>query len=292
MDYGNLLIRTWNIVWSHKYLILLGALAALGSGGGGSFGTGGSSGGESGNNGFQFEGAPPDIGQIGPIFGLAIGVFIVLIAVAIVIGLIVWAISRIATGGLIAAADTIDGGGLSSFGRAWQAGWTKGWRLLGIGLLPLIPVLVLLGAGVGLGILFYGLSAVSNEFTTTPPNASPFVALGALACVVIPIALALALLSTFADRACILEDLSVMASYRRGWDILSSHLGPALILFVIQVGLTIAMVFVFFVPGVIMSICCLFWPLLLLVHGAVTAYFSTMWTLAWREWTGLGQPAA
>jgi hypothetical protein len=25
---------------------------------------------------------------------------------------------------------------------------------------------------------------------------------------------------------------------------------------------------------------------MLLFQGAVTAYFSTMWTLAWQEWTG------
>ena len=271
MDYGNLLTRTWNIIWSHKYLILLGVLAALGSGGG-SFGAGGSSGGESGNNGFQFEGAP-DLSQIDPMFGLAIGAIVALIAVALVIGLVVWAVSRIATGGLIAAADTIDGGGLSSFSRAWQAGWAKGWRLIGIGLLPLIPVLILIGTGIGLGTLFYGLSRVSNEFTTAPANIGPAVALGALACVMIPIALALALLSTFADRACMLEDLPVLASYSRGWEILASNLGPALMLFVIQVGLSIALAVVFFVPGVIMSICCFFWPLLLLVQGAVTAYF-------------------
>jgi hypothetical protein len=30
---------------------------------------------------------------------------------------------------------------------------------------------------------------------------------------------------------------------------------------------------------------------LLLLRGAIAAYFSTMWTLAWREWTGLGHAA-
>jgi hypothetical protein len=27
---------------------------------------------------------------------------------------------------------------------------------------------------------------------------------------------------------------------------------------------------------------------LLLAQGAVASYFSTLWTLAWREWTGVG----
>lgn len=29
MDYGQLLRRTWNVVWAHKFLILLGVLVAL-----------------------------------------------------------------------------------------------------------------------------------------------------------------------------------------------------------------------------------------------------------------------
>ena len=33
MDYGNLLKRSWDIVWHNKFLFILGFLAALGSGG-------------------------------------------------------------------------------------------------------------------------------------------------------------------------------------------------------------------------------------------------------------------
>ena len=36
MDYGKLLTRAWNIIWEHKFLILLGVLVALGGTGGGS----------------------------------------------------------------------------------------------------------------------------------------------------------------------------------------------------------------------------------------------------------------
>lgn len=32
--------------------------------------------------------------------------------------------------------------------------------------------------------------------------------------------------------------------------------------------------------------CCFLWPLLLLIQGTVAAFFSTLWTLAWKEWTG------
>ena len=33
MDYGNLLKRSWDIVWHNKFMFILGFLAALGSGG-------------------------------------------------------------------------------------------------------------------------------------------------------------------------------------------------------------------------------------------------------------------
>jgi hypothetical protein len=51
-------------------------------------------------------------------------------------------------------------------------------------------------------------------------------------------------------------------------------------LFLIQLGIGIALGLVLLLP----ALCCLLWPLLLLVQGTSAAYFSTMWTLAWREW--------
>ena len=60
--------------------------------------------------------------------------------------------------------------------------------------------------------------------------------------------------------------------------------------------LTVVMIILLIVPGAILALCCLFWPVLLLFQGAVTAYFSTMWTLAWQEWTSTapvaGEPLA
>jgi hypothetical protein len=44
------------------------------------------------------------------------------------------------------------------------------------------------------------------------------------------------------------------------------------------------------VPGILIALCCVLWPLFLVLQGAIAAYFSTVWTLAWREWTA-PQPA-
>jgi hypothetical protein len=88
-----------------------------------------------------------------------------------------------------------------------------------------------------------------------------------------------------------LEDLGVIASYRRGLNVLVENIGPALILFLLQIVIGAVLAVMLFLPGLIMVLCCILWPVLLLLRGAIAAYFSTMWTLAWREWTGLGHAA-
>ena len=40
-------------------------------------------------------------------------------------------------------------------------------------------------------------------------------------------------------------------------------------------------------PSIVIALCCLLWPLFLLIQGATAAYFSTLWTLTWREWTAV-----
>lgn len=82
-----------------------------------------------------------------------------------------------------------------------------------------------------------------------------------------------------------LENLGVLAAYRRGWTVLINNLGPAIILFLIQFALTIALGIGLLGPGIVMALCFLLWPVLLLISGTVAAYFSTLWTLAWRAWT-------
>ena len=54
-----------------------------------------------------------------------------------------------------------------------------------------------------------------------------------------------------------LEDLGVVASYRRGFEVLAGNLGTALILFLIQVAVSIGLFIVMIVPGFLMVLCCL-----------------------------------
>lgn len=298
MDYGRLLSRAWDIVWAHKYLILLGALVALVGTGGNASGTG-----------FQFNsprfdfdgdmprnfrdfpdlpemprfrGTPEDWGI--PVFAGALA--LVAIGVGAVVGLALWGISTTARGGLIAGVETITAGGMSSFGQAFGAGWQKLWRLLGIGILPAIPGLLIFVVGLGAtGILALVSQVFDRGFAMMPRVGAILIP---VLCVLVPLALVLSLLRTFANRACMLEGLGVFASYKRGWDVLIANIGPAIVLFVIQIGVSIALGLVMILPGLLMALCCVLWPVLLLIEGTMAAYFSTLWTLAWQEWTVAG----
>jgi hypothetical protein len=106
----------------------------------------------------------------------------------------------------------------------------------------------------------------------------------ALACAAVPFVVLLNALRVFANRACMLEDLGVIDAYRRGLAVLIENIGPAVVLFVIQIGINILLGIAMILPGIIIALCCVLWPLFLLIQGAIAAYFSTLWTLAWREW--------
>ncbi len=286
MDYGNILSRAWAIIWGHKWLILLGVLVALGSSSGG-----GASGANVeaplGEEGFGMPDLPRELGV--PVL-VIVAVLLVVVGLAILMGLVLWVVSTIARGGLIAAADAIDAGQSSTFAAAWEAGWRKGWRLVGIGLLPAIPALILIVVGLGATGVFAAIYGLVGGRAGVAPRAGLGVVWLTLICIFVPIALVLSLLRTFANRACMLEDAGVIAAYSRGLNVLLENFGPALILFLLQILIGAVLGATLFFPGLFMVICCVLWPLLLLIRGAVAAYFSTMWTLAWREWTGLGHP--
>jgi len=150
MDYGKLLSRAWNIIWEHKFLILLGVLVALGGAGGGANVNVSLPRGDV--RGFDFRLPYPE--ELGLPTGFVAVAAIVLVGIALIIGIVLWAVSTIARGGLIAGVNAIESGAPTDFGQAWRAGWEKKWPLLGIGVLPAIPGFII---GLGVAAAFVGL---------------------------------------------------------------------------------------------------------------------------------------
>ena len=304
MDFGALLRRAWDLVWNYKWLVLLGIIIALTTGGGSpgtrfsgrgpgyNFDNRDFNNGDFGNGDFDFDQLEHDLERnfqdVFPALGIGLAILIPILCVVFAVGLAFWAAGQIARGGLVAAVDTLDGGGSSSFSDAWQAGWQKGWRLLGIGLIPAIPGLLLLIVVAALVAGFIGAATTTAREALAAAGVGMVITLIAVACVVSLASLVLNLLRTFAERAAMLDDTGVFESYGRGWEVLKENAGPALILFLIQIGIGIGLGVILLVPGFFMALCCIFWPVLLLISGTKETYFSTLWTLGYREWTGRG----
>lgn len=298
MDYGYLLRRAWDIVWNNKWLILLGIIVALTSGS--SFGGGGGGSSYQFDDGdferdferefgedFDFEFDLED--EALPILGgLTLAILIPILCVAFVIGVVLWALGLVARGALVHGASVLDAGGATTFCDSWRAAWARGWRLIGIGILPAIPMLILLIVGAGLGMAAFSMRSFSGDMFAGPGFGGLGVTFVAVACLAAIAAFVLGLLQTFAERAAMLENTSVFESYGRGWQVLRDNLGPALVLFLIQVGIGLGIgVLTLILAPLLICLCLIIIPVMLLVNGTVTAYFSTLWTLAWRRWTGL-----
>jgi hypothetical protein len=207
-------------------------------------------------------------------------VALVLVGIALTLAVAVWVVSTLARGALIAGASAVDAGSVTNFGEAFTMAWRKGWTLLGIGVFPAIPGLILLvGALAAAGIYVGAPPAIDGLGRFAGPR-SVWVIVAVLSCVALPFVFILNLLRTFANRACMLEGCGVFAAYGRGFRVLVDNLGSAVLLFLIQVGIGLALGLALLLP----ALCCVLWPLLLLVQGMAAAYFSTMWTLAWRRW--------
>lgn len=288
MDYGRIIKRAANLVWNHKFLMILGFLAALGGGGtfnfnfnsnngGGNFDPGQLPGGPE----FPFEGPFPGGFEMGP---RPSAMMLVALCVGALLALIVFVVSNVARGGMIAAVDAVEEGRRARFDQAWSAGWDRVWTLLGIGIVPAIPFFILFLSGL-LG--FVGMMGIRAVNVPTAAIGVPFGGLiAALTCLLVPISLILGLLRSFANRAAMLEGYGVVNAYGRGVSVLMGNLGEAIVLFLLQIAISFALAILLFLPGIIAVLCCLLWPLIIIFQGAIAAFFSTLWTLAWREWTG------
>jgi hypothetical protein len=302
MDYGKILSRAWQITWRWKVLWIFGFLASLGSGGGS--GGGGGSGMNNGNRGagnFPNFDMSPEIG----------GLIIALVCVALIIGIILWVLSIISRGALIAGVQQVEDEGQTSFGSAWRVGLSRFWTIFGVGFLAALPILIIVLVLIGVGIAV----AVGAGYNFT--NAMSDRALGIilpalaclipLACVTVVLAVVLSQIQLYAERAAILEGKGWIDAFKRGWQVLKTNLGPTIVFWLIflVIGGVLAAIVVggivaLAVPAValfgnsnpnalaVVTMCggALIGFVILAVVGAIVQTFtSTTWTLVYRQLT-------
>lgn len=308
MEFGKVLSRAWEITWRWKVLWILGFLAALGRGG------------SSGNTNWATDSG--DWGNIytyQPGWPIPPGVIAILVAVtclALIIGIVVWVISVIARGGLIAGVQQIEEEGTTSFGLAWRAGASRFWTLFGIGILAALPLIILVVVGIVLFIVGIAGGVSVSDYSEGGAAAIilPTILCGGLLCCgAIILAIILNQIRIYAERAAVLEGLGWIEAFVRGWDVLKRNLGATIVFWLIFffIGLALAML-IFAVmmalflpliavvanvdpgPWMVVPACCgglLAIIVAALISAIVETYSSATWTLAYREMTGLAQPA-
>jgi hypothetical protein len=330
MDLGTTISRAFNIVLKHRVLWLLGFLASLATGTGsafnfnspgGSFTPTGSAGEPSPEMERFFETLANNAGLIAAgIAGFACVVFIISIAL--------WVVSIIASGGLIGGVQQIEDEGGTAFGRAWGAGARKFWSLLGLTLLLALPgillaILFVLLFGGSLIPIIAGAS-MGEDQAGAGIAGGLFLLLcggGVLACIGVIYGILAAALQTFGERAIVLDNLGVMDALRKGWAVFRSNLGNIILLALIMLVISLVVGFVatlvaglLFAPtlvsifigasresgigaGTIILGTVTFIVVVIIsaiINALFTAFYSTVWTLAYRQFTGqsLSAPSA
>lgn len=309
MDFGEILSKAWKTIWKNKVLWIFGILAGCGANGGSS-----SSGGNGSiNQSNSSWGDPSDVfPQAGQFFNnmehyfenIQEGTIILLviggIVLSLIIAVLVLFISSIGKAGLIygaAKADEMDEDTEKlNFKQVWNGGKPYFWRIvllsLLIGAASIVMVLLLVAPAVLLSVLTLGIGL----FCIIP-----------LICIMVPVFWMVSILIEQATVAIVVEDLGVIDSIKRAWQIVvQENLGSYAILGLI-LGIGGAIVgFIFALPlfltmipivggliagegairaGVIAGgiIFLLYLPVLVILTGILQAYIGSAWTLAFRR---------
>ncbi len=241
MDYGNLLKRSWDIVWHNKFLFVLGFLAALGSGGTNSGSRGNSqynigSGDFSGDMVHEFQTFWTQYGA------LVIGV----ICAGTIVAVILWLLRLVAQAGMIESVSRIEAGEKVSFGQAFSAGTAKLGRMVGVNVVMYGPfsLLGLLAFGGGVAAFGTAIAAELSGASSTDVEAI-FGSLGVagicfacFACLMVPVMIVVTAVYPFAQRGAVLQDLGVIDSIRHGWQIVKNNVADIVLLIVLFFVLT------------------------------------------------------
>ena len=308
MDFGKVLGRAWEITWRYKMLWVLGFLAGLGQ-------TGGAPQSSYSMSGYEYDRFSYELSESAAEFFAALSALILgIICLLFIIAILIWVVSVISRGGLIAAVQQVEEDGSTSFRQAWAVGVKKFWTLFGLSFLSALPMIILIIIGVVF--LAIGIGVAVGLLDTS--EAAPIISLvlisvicgGFFFCGFFLLVIVLEQIRIYGERAAILEDLGWIDAFKRGWQVFKENLGATIILWLIFFALGIV---IFGITFVIMAAIAapllglifvddsglwLLGPLCFggllgvivfaLIRSIVTAFTSATWTLAFRELTTSG----
>src|SRR3989441_10856869 len=295
MQYWDIVTRSFRISWNHKYLWLI----ALFSGEGGA--------------GFNFSYNQRTTGttvspaqfqqQVTTWVNDHIGLIVFLIVLWLVLVIAFFILAAVCEGATVRAAAEHDAERPFGLGWAWRSGVATMWVIVRFRLLLLalaLPVVLILA-----GLIFA--TAVSFINQNGGAGAALVVLSILLALASIPYFIYLFFLDRFGTRAVVLEQIGARAAIVRAHRLLFKRLGRALLVWLVAIGLSIALGIlvacalaivaiplavigaVLFASGsapvwplVVIGILILL-PITLIVEGYLAALSSTYWTLAFRR---------
>ena len=295
-NFGEVLTRSWQIVWKHKVLWIFGILVscARGSGGGSSSG-GGNSGYQSGSGDAPFSGWQVEsfMNQAGNYLQDNWWIIIVFSLLIILLSLAAYFLGMMGRIGLIRGTAQAEKGAESLvFAELWAESMPFFWRIFGLNFLIGLAFLVIF-----IPLMFFGLLTAGIGFLCVIP----------LLCVMVPISWVVMAVVEQAQNAIVLDDLSMMDGFKRGWELVKANAGPVVIMMLILgvgsaiLGLIIALPVIVaalplimgaarlqqsLTPVYITAACCvIYFPILLAFNGVLTAYIQTAWTLTYLQFT-------
>lgn len=289
MQIGEVLSKAWAIIWKHKVLWIFGILAGI-SGANTTSSYSQSSEGQQLPS--QFENY---INQVQD-WQIALFVLFVILVVILLVILLVF-LNTMGRIGLIRGASQVDRGVEKlSFGELFRGGLPYFWRVFGlnliVGLAFALVIIMIIVASIPLAITVVGLLCVIPVFCLLGP-------LGFLVNLVIEVS----------NNVMVIEGKGIMDGLRRGWQIVSAHLGQIILLGAILmliswgVGFIIGLPFALFLAplvaglimgtdismsgGALITVLCLvgYLPILFLLNGILQGYIHSAWTLAYLRLT-------
>jgi hypothetical protein len=300
MDFGEVLSKSWKIIWKNKILWLFGILASCSSG------TPPSNPGNQTQYNFDsrdFNVLPPDVqaffNNIASFFAQNPWVIILVLAFALILFLVIVFLTTIGRIGLIRGASRADDGARLNFGDLFNDSLRYFWRVFLLNLLAGIIIALAL-------FIFFALAAAGIALTL----GIALICLIPLLCLLVPFTWFINGVLMMASTAIVVEDVDIIEGLRRGWNVVIKDLGAIIVMALIiyigggilafLVSLPFMAAFIPLFIGVVNEtatglregaavtalLACILFPIMLVLKGILTAYTSTLWTLTYRRLTG------
>jgi hypothetical protein len=270
LNYWDLIKDAFWITLRNRYLWFFGFFAGVGGSSNFNFPRGG---GGFEDNDFDRSGASAQfLGQIpfdGPVSALGVAALIGLVLLGLLIFLIFVILAVISNGGLADSVVAIDQGTRRSFGSTWRAGTSRFWRVLGYYILFfLIGLVLLIAIAAPLGLV------IAAVFAGTEATGARVVSVVLAVLVAIPLLIvvfvSLSIISQFALREIVVRGERVFGAVGGGLRIFRQNLGRSVLVWLIQIALTIVAAITLLVAGAIVGLV-LFVPTILLAVAEYTA---------------------